>query len=67
MRFLIESGANLHFRNEQGKDALEYAREFKEKFGDDTLYQYLCSLEQDEKKPAKSIFERLKLPWKKRN
>lgn len=67
VRFLIESGANLHFRNEQGKDALEYAREFKEKFGDDTLYQYLCSLEQDEKKPAKSIFERLKLPWKKRN
>lgn len=49
VRFLIESGADIHYRNEQGKDALEYAREFSEKFGSDTLYQYLRSLDTEQK------------------
>lgn len=49
VRFLIESGADVHYRDEQGKDALEYAREFSEKFGNDTLYQYLRSLNTEQK------------------
>ena len=43
VRFLIENGADVHYRSQQGKNALEYAKEFSEKFGDDSLYQYLCS------------------------
>lgn len=51
VRFLIESGADMHYRDEQGKDAMEYAKAFQEKSGDDTLYRYLCSLDAKQESP----------------
>lgn len=64
VRFLIESGADVHYRDERGKGAMEYAREFQEKFGDDTLYRYLCSLDTEQEASGKqetgTFFGRLK-------
>lgn len=44
VRFLAENGADLRYQDARGKDALAYAAQFREKFGDDTLYQYVYSL-----------------------
>ncbi len=52
VRFLIGSGADVHYRDEQGRDALEHAKAFREKFGDDTLYQYLSSLDTNQEAPG---------------
>lgn len=58
--FLVESGADVHYKNELGKDVFQYAGEFAEKFGDDTLCQYLQSYEKGGKENRKGVFARLR-------
>lgn len=59
VKFLISEGADITYRDKNGKDAFEFAKEFSEKFGDDTLYQYLYSYIKNETKQNKNIFGRL--------
>ena len=56
--FLIKNGADVHYQNQKGEDAFAYAREFAQKFGDDTLYQYLDSFCGEGRK-KESVFGRL--------
>ena len=59
VKFLISQGADITYRDKNGKDAFGFAKEFTEKFGDDTLYQYIYSYIKSETKQNKNIFGRL--------
>ena len=41
VKFLIDNGANIRYKDKNQRDAFEYAKIYSEKFMDDTLYQYL--------------------------
>lgn len=41
MKYLIEQGADIHYKGKQGKDAYEFAKIYSERFKDDMCYQYL--------------------------
>lgn len=41
VKFLIENGADIRYKNEQDKNAFDYAKTYGERFKDDRLYTYL--------------------------